>query len=189
MVTADRPIVVVSGLPGSGKSTLAHAVGALMALPVFDKDDILEELFDTRGVGDAEWRRQLSRESDVILQARVSSSAGAVVTSFWHAPGMPANSGTPTGWLPALSRTIVTVRCDCPPDVAARRFAERSRHVGHLDATRAPADVVGSIEALVPLGHVAIGELVVVDTAQPVDPAAVVGAIMDALRRCAARPR
>jgi shikimate kinase len=49
---------VVSGLPGSGKSTIARRLGPLINLPVIDADDILERLVESKGVGDASWRRE-----------------------------------------------------------------------------------------------------------------------------------
>lgn len=66
-MTQPKRFVVVSGLPGSGKSTVARLVSPALNLPVIDKDDILERLFDSKGVGDASWRRALSRQSDVIF--------------------------------------------------------------------------------------------------------------------------
>ena len=184
MNTTRKPLVVVSGLPGSGKTTVARALGPLMNLPVFDKDEILEGLFERNGLGDAAWRRQLSRESDAMLQAHVVASHGAVISSFWHVAGMPPDSGTPTEWLAAISRTIVNVRCECPPQLAADRFVRRVRHPGHLDSLRTTADVLASIEALVPFGSLTLGELVVVDTTRPVDMATVLGDVAAGLRRC-----
>jgi len=76
---------------------------APLNLPVIDKDDILESLFESKGTGDFAWRRALSRESDAIFQDLAKASEGALLVSFWRAPGMPQDSGTPTGWLPGLS--------------------------------------------------------------------------------------
>jgi adenylate kinase family enzyme len=73
----DKSFVVVSGLPGSGKSTLAHQLAPALGLPLLDKDTILEHLFESKGVGGIEWRRALSRESDLILQTEARTSAGA----------------------------------------------------------------------------------------------------------------
>ena len=39
---AQRPFVVISGLPGSGKTTLARRLAQALNLPLIDKDDILE---------------------------------------------------------------------------------------------------------------------------------------------------
>jgi hypothetical protein len=99
--------VVVSGLPGSGKTTLARRLSLPLGLPVVDKDDVLERLFMERGIGDASWRRSLSRESDGILERDVTQSSGAIVVSFWHLPGMPAGSGTPTDWLCLLPAPVL----------------------------------------------------------------------------------
>jgi AAA domain len=184
MRQADRPFVVVSGLPGSGKTTVARVLGSLLMLPVLDKDEILARLFETRGVGDDAWRRQLSRESDALFQAAVSSSSGAIVTSFWHVEGMAPDSGTPTAWLGALSRTIVNVRCECPPPIAAARFVQRARHAGHLDGRRTAADVLASIQSLPAAGHLDIGETVVVDTTRPVQPAQLLRDVDAAFARC-----
>jgi len=81
--------VVVSGLPGSGKSTLARPISQALGLPLLDKDAILERLFESKGQGDIEWRRSLSRESDLILQREAAALRGAVLVSHWHLPGMP----------------------------------------------------------------------------------------------------
>jgi len=78
--------VVVSGLPASGKTTLAHKLAPALNLPVIDKDQILNRLFESKGVGEAMWRRALSRESDLILERRAASSDRAILVSFWRVP-------------------------------------------------------------------------------------------------------
>ena len=74
---------MISGLPGSGKSTLGRELAAKLDLAFIDKDDILDQLFESRGVGDGEWRRALSRESDALLQSTAMASARAVIVSHW----------------------------------------------------------------------------------------------------------
>src|SRR5262249_20264456 len=95
--------ILVSGLPGSGKSTLAQQLASALGLPLFDKDTILERLFESRGIGDGAWLRKLSRDSDRILETEATASLGAVLVSHWRLPGMRPNSGTPTSWLLPLS--------------------------------------------------------------------------------------
>src|SRR5436309_11056949 len=121
----DEGFVVISGLPGSGKSTLAQRLSPALGLPLLDKDAILERLFESKGVGDIEWRRSLSRESDLILQMEAAELRGAVLVSHWHLPGMPSDSGTPTGWICRLSGKIVNVNCECSAEVSADRFVNR----------------------------------------------------------------
>ncbi len=145
-VTLDPRFVVVSGLPGSGKLTLSAGLSPLLGLPVIDKDDILERLFDAKGVGNIAWRRALSRESDVLFRAEAERSSGAILVSFWRQPGMPPHSGTPTDWLPGLSRRIVNLHCECSPAIAASRYAHRRRHAGHLDGGRLHDEVLTSIQ-------------------------------------------
>jgi glucokinase len=162
-------------------------VGRLLApalgLPLIDKDEILEHLFETRGVGDAAWRRKLSRESDAILQAEAmaaSVTGGAVLVSFWRLQGMPPDSGTPVDWLPELSGQIVNVHCDCSPEVAAARFTGRKRHAGHLDEERRFAEVLSGIRMTAGLGWLEIGRRVVVDTTRECRLELVIGEVEEA---------
>jgi predicted kinase len=174
--------VALSGLPASGKSTLAHRLSPLLGLPVIDKDAILERLFDSKGAGDAIWRRRLSRESDLLFQQEAQASGGAILVSFWHVARMPADSGTPTDWLTGLSGRIVEVHCACPPEIAAERFVRRKRHRGHLDRATY-AEMLDSLRALPQSGALDIGPRIVVDTSREPDVEAVASAILRLLAR------
>ena len=168
-----RCFVVVSGLPGSGKTTLARQLAPALGLSLIDKDDILDRLFESRGVGDDAWRRTLSRESDTLLQTEARASQGAVLVSFWHRPGMPEDSGTPTGWLVELPGRVVEVHCQCEAEIAAARFMQRRRHPGHLDGNTSYAEVLADFRFLAGLGSLAIGPRVDIDTSRDIglDPA------------------
>jgi thymidylate kinase len=166
--------VVVSGLPGSGKSTLARQLAPALNFPLIDKDTILQRLFESKGVGDTAWRRRLSRESDVIFQAEATATERAVLVSHWQLPGMPTDSGTPTGWLLESPDHVVNVHCVCAPEVAAERFLQRKRHPGHLDREASYEEILASLRAIARLGHLEIGQRVDVDTSQQITLDAVV---------------
>ena len=164
----DRRFVVVSGLPGSGKSTLARTLAAALSLPLLDKDDILERLFESKGAGDVAWRRTLSRESDRILQTEALASRGAVLVSHWRLPGMPSDSGTPTHWLEDGSARVVHIYCRCDAELAAQRFVRRKRHPGHLDGEKSLSQIRAGMEQLVVFGRLGMEPTVEVDTSRPV---------------------
>lgn len=69
--------IIVTGIPASGKSTVGHSVAAALGLAMLDKDEILESMFNSEGVGNAEWRARLSRAADEVLQERAMLSGGA----------------------------------------------------------------------------------------------------------------
>ncbi|MBW8878808.1 MAG: AAA family ATPase [Acidobacteria bacterium] len=164
-----RRFVVMSGLPGSGKTTLGCRLAAALGLPLLDKDEILEALFDGLGVGDAEWRNRLSRSADVVLQRLADQTSGAVLTSFWRHPQVSGESGTPTGWLSSLSGKVIEAHCVCSPEIAAERFSARKRHDGHLDRTKSRDELVAAFVQLAAHGPLGLGSLVNVDTGLEID--------------------
>jgi glucokinase len=177
-----KPFVVISGLPGSGKTTLGRRLAPALNLPLIDKDDILDRLFDAKGIGNAGWRRALSRESDEIFQREALRSAGAILVSFWHLTGMPADSGTPTSWLDGRSHALVHIHCVCDVELAATRFVQRPRHPGHLDGDSSPEELLLSLRKLSQLPPLDIGRRIDVDTASEPDLPRLVRAIQLASR-------
>jgi hypothetical protein len=179
----QRPFLFLSGIPGSGKTTLARRFAADLEMPLIDKDDILERLFESRGVGDAIWRGALSRESDSMLESAARASDGAVLVSFWRLPGMPPDSGTPMDWLASLNGSMVNVHCSCDPELAARRLLERKRHPGHLDGERSLPSIVAGFRELALLPLPEIWPRVVVDTSKEPDVAKLLGEVRVAFDR------
>jgi hypothetical protein len=138
--------IIVTGIPASGKSTLGRAIAAALGLEMLDKDEILEALFTSRGVGDADWRRELSRASDDELKHKALQSDGAVISSWWHHPASNVDTGTPVEWLTLLAGTVIELHCICSPNIAAERFMTRKRHDGHLDRYKTHAELLSSFE-------------------------------------------
>lgn len=155
-----RGFVIVSGLPGSGKSTLARRLAPALGLPLLDKDDVLEALFDSLGVGDADWRRRLSRAADEVLRRLASQMNGAILASWWRHPKAGGESGTPIEWLSSLPGKLVEVYCVCEPGIAAKRFLGRTRHAGHLDGTKNREDLAAGFERTAALGPLGVGPVV-----------------------------
>ena len=172
---------MASGIPGGGKSTVGRALAAALDLPFIDKDDILEELFESRG--DGEWRRMLSRKSDLLLRERVSVIPSAVLVSHWRLQGIPQDSGTPAEWIEEIADRIVNVRCVCSPEIAAERFLRRQRHRGHLDDECSKEEILASIRAAAQLRPLDIGVPVEVDTTREWSIVDVARAVRSALLR------
>ncbi|MFB9905601.1 AAA family ATPase [Allokutzneria oryzae] len=164
-VAADARLVVFSGLPGSGKSTLADAAGAELGIPVFAADwllgaltpfggrhveaalDVAEEMLTTLAL------RQLVAGQSVILDHPVERVA---TRDRWRSLARRAG---------AEFRVVV---CQCSdPELHRARLEGRSRGIpGWHDA--GDWSDVRRRSAEFPSWR---GEALVVDTAQPREPA------------------
>ena len=60
-------LILLAGLPATGKTTLAKKLSEILHLPVLEKDEIKEVLFDTVGYADAEERQKLGLAANRIL--------------------------------------------------------------------------------------------------------------------------
>ena len=164
MNTTQQPFIIISGIPGSGKTTLGKKLAVELMLPYFDKDEILEGLFESLGTADMSWRQKLSRASDEVLIRLVKYSTGAVVTSFWRNKKTSPDSGTPVDWLLSLSDKVLEIYCSCEPELAAARFKNRKRHHGHLDDSKQLSDLLVNFGKLAEAGPLGLGDLITVDT-------------------------
>jgi len=174
--------VVFSGVPGSGKSTVARQLAPRLSLPLLDKDEILEQLFKERGVGDAAWRTALSREADAHLVRTAWELPGACLVSWWRNYKVSERTGTPVEWLSNLRAPVIEVHCRCRVETAVDRFLARERHPGHLDASRTRTSLITQFNAFDAAGPVACGPVLVLDTEREVNTDDVLAKI-DELRR------
>ncbi len=165
--------VILSGLPASGKTTLARSLAPRLRLPLIDKDDILESLFEGLPAITPSMRDALSRKSDGIMQDRARDSSGAVLVSFWRKPNHAGSGGTPSGWLRDLGGRLIEIHCTCDAEIARARFLARSRHAGHNDAERIPA-LVAQFKELAGRYPLGIGQLIEVAVDRHLDVDAVV---------------
>jgi hypothetical protein len=131
---------------------------------MLDKDVVLESLFENRGIGDADWRRRLSRIADRELIEQATTSPAAVIASWWCHPNSSAASGTPTEWLRSLPGEVVEIHCVCSPSVAASRFVGRNRHVGHVDNQYTFEALLARFQIQATLGPLKVGRTIEVST-------------------------
>jgi predicted kinase len=136
-MSAHPLFVVVSGPPASGKSTVAPTLAAELRLPLVAKDTIKDALLRVLPVPDVAASRALGRASVVaMLAVAAESPVGAVIESAFHRSRAVAE-------VAALPGRVVEVFCACDPGVGAARYRARagSRHTGHFDHQRDPAEL------------------------------------------------
>jgi predicted kinase len=168
-----RRVVLVSGAPGSGKTTLAVPLAAELGFALLSKDRIKETLHDAFGApaSDLAWSNRLGAAAIELLWA-LAADAPAVVLEANFRPRHAYQR------ISALSAHPVEVNCVCPPELAARRYAERAaaRHPVHV-LTSLTLDMLAEYDR--PVGA---GELITVDTTAPVDVAELAGQVRARLR-------
>ena len=59
----ENLMIIVTGAPATGKTTLSKKLGKRFNLPVINKDEIKETLFDSLGIKDNEWALKLGAAS------------------------------------------------------------------------------------------------------------------------------
>jgi predicted kinase len=124
-----NPLVVVTGAPGAGKSTLSVALAERLGCALVSLDEIKEELAADAPDTPRHWLRE---DAEAELVRRLEGVDGEAVVDIWVAPRRDVErvSGLLRPWWP----TLVEVRCQVPPDLAAQRYAARSRGLPHLPA-------------------------------------------------------
>jgi adenylylsulfate kinase-like enzyme len=156
--------IYVTGLPGAGKTTIGRYVSGLLAIPILDKDDYLETLFESRGLGNSDWRHSLSREADSLFQNGAKSLNKVVLVSHWRPKNELVTYGTASDWLGDTFSKVFEVYCDCSIKVATNRFTNRVRHKGHVDGSKTSIEVEAWLSDYAVHLPIGIGERITVNS-------------------------
>lgn len=167
-------MVLVSGAAGSGKTSLAVPLAAKLGFALLCKDRIKETLHDALGAPppDLAWSNRLGAAAMELLWALAADAPAVVLEANFRPRYAYVRSK-----IGELSARPVEVNCVCPPELAARRYAERAmgRHPVHV-VTRLTPELLAEYDR--PVG---IGEVITVDTTSPVDVAALAQRVLASL--------
>jgi predicted kinase len=162
-------LVVVTGMPSSGKTTIAQSLAERLRLPLIAKDDLKESLFETLGPGDVAWSGQVGDAAyDLIFglaRKLLSCRVSLIVEANFFRSQSPRFRSLP-------EHVLVQIHCDAPLEVLLERYAARDRHPGHHDAEK----IKELPERHKSRAHEPLevpGDVIRLDTAEPVDLAAV----------------
>ena len=128
-------LLIIAGMPASGKSTVAKKIGKHFGMPIIEKDEIKEELFDTVGFNCYAEKRRLDVAATAVL-LRVSDAMLASDSSFIIVNNFREDmSGKVKEMVEKHSATVVTLFLGGNADVFYERYADRdrrmARHAAH----------------------------------------------------------
>ena len=132
-----RILLVITGPPCAGKTTLAAQLGRELSLPVIHRDVLKEILFDTLGVKDRAWSREVGGASYDLLFSFLESLLKVgypciVETSFERRASTRLKNLCDT-----YNFTPVEILCTSDLETFRKRYKARlesgERHAGHVD--------------------------------------------------------
>lgn len=137
-----KDLILVAGMPATGKSTIAKKLTKVLQLPILEKDDIKEEMFDTIGYADLAAKRQLDKAAAAVLlrvaRAVLESGSSVILVNNFDAD----MAGDVQKLIDDCACRVVTVFLDGDADVLYARYVERDkkrmRHQGHTFIDRYP---------------------------------------------------
>lgn len=123
--------LIVTGPPAGGKTTLVRRLSQDLAVPVFEKDALKDELYRTLGQGDRDWSRQIGLTAISLLfsMARQMLQAGSSVVTeanFYR----QFDSERAAAVLKDVRARVVQLHCSAPPEILVERNARRRTTAG-----------------------------------------------------------
>lgn len=137
-------LILIAGMPATGKSHLADALKKAFGLPVLEKDEIKEQLFDTIGFTCYKEKRQLDVAATAVLLKLLERMCEAdedliVVNNFTAEAGKEFNA-----FIEKNRVDVFTLFLNGDPQVLYERYFERDskglRHPGHAMQIAYPTD-------------------------------------------------
>lgn len=131
-------LVLVTGPPGAGKTTMARRLGPALRLPVIDRDDLKDTMFEELGWSDREWSRRVGAASwelmFLLTERCLAAGTSLLLDSNFRAPADERIAEI----IERHPSHIVEVHCSARADVLIDRFRRRwqegGRHPGHASA-------------------------------------------------------
>lgn len=147
-------LLIIAGLPATGKTTLSRKLAEAFDLPILEKDEIKEEMFDTIGFADRTQKRALDNAANAILlrcaEPILQKGGSLLMVNNFDSEGGKALQAM----IDRCGCKCVTVFLGGDPDVLWQRYVERdrkrSRHMGHTFIDRYPPQEGDDIYATMP---------------------------------------
>lgn len=129
-------------MPASGKSTLARFLSRALGMPILEKDEIKEALFDTLGYADLVEKRRLDTIATEALlrctESLLKSGSDLIMVNNFES----SMASRVDRLIETCSAACVTVFLGGDPEVFYQRYVERdrkkTRHQGHTFIDRYP---------------------------------------------------
>lgn len=133
----ENLIIIVSGASATGKTTLSKNLSNKLKIPVINKDEIKELLFDFLGTKDEEWALRLgssSFELTYLLAEKLCQTRNAFIIEGNYDNKYAAK--TFNAIKSKYNYRILQIYCHAEVDVLYDRYMERDnsgeRHPGHI---------------------------------------------------------
>ena len=161
-------LLVVTGMPSSGKTTVAQGLARELRLPLIAKDEIKESLYESLGADDVSSSSDLGAASYALIFAlarpMLASGVSVIVEANFFRDQEPDFAALP-------AHRLTQLHCQAPLPILLERYANRVRHAGHQDAEKIkelPSRFEDQVHSPLRLD----GELIQLDTTQPLEVAA-----------------